>query len=65
MTKQRNPYKDILINNPKNPLDYIIELEERLEFLEKRENKLQTIEQMFKNGSVDLEELRKIVMEVK
>ena len=35
------------------------------EFLTKRENKLQTIEQMYKSGSVDLDKLRKIVMEEK
>jgi hypothetical protein len=33
------------------------------EFLTKRENKLQTIEQMYKSGSVDLDKLRKIVLE--
>ena len=33
------------------------------EFLTKRENKLQTIEQMYKSGSVDLDYLRKIVLE--
>lgn len=37
------------------------DLHEKNEFLMKRENKLQLIEQMFKNGSVDLEELSKLV----
>ena len=36
-----------------------------LEFLIKRENKLQRIEQMFKNGVVDLEALAKLVKEDK
>lgn len=34
-----------------------------LEFLIKRENKLQRIEQLFKSGVVDLEELVKVVKE--
>lgn len=41
------------------------ELQKQNEFLTKRENKLQTIEQMFKSGSVDLDKLRKIVLEEK
>lgn len=40
-------------------------LQKDLEFLRKRENKLQRIEQLFKNGVVDLEELAKIVKEDK
>lgn len=40
-------------------------LQNQNEFLTKRENKLQTIEQMYKSGSVDLDKLRKIVMEEK
>ena len=39
------------------------ELKQKLDFLTKRENKLQQIEQMFKSGIVDLDELRKIVLE--
>lgn len=39
------------------------ELQQQNEFLTKRENKLQTIEQMYKSGSVDLDKLRKIVLE--
>ena len=37
-------------------------LKSKNEFLMKRENKLQLIEQMFKSGTVDLKELNKIVM---
>ena len=40
-------------------------LEELNKFLTKRENKLQRIEQLFKNRVVDLEELAKIVKEDK
>lgn len=40
-------------------------LEELNKFLTKRENKLQRIEQLFKNGIVDLEELAKLVKEDK
>ncbi len=40
-------------------------LEELNKFLTKRENKLQRIEQLFKNGVVDLEELAKLVKEDK
>lgn len=36
-------------------------LKSKNEFLMKRENKLQLIEQMFKSGTVDLKELNKIV----
>ena len=39
------------------------ELKQKLDFLTKRENKLQQIEQMFKGGIVDLDELRDIVLE--
>lgn len=39
----------------------IEKLQKQIDFLRKRENKLQTIEQMFKSGTVDLEELQKIV----
>lgn len=38
-------------------------LNNELEFLRKRENKLQTIEMMFASGTVDLDELSKIVKE--
>jgi len=41
----------------------IKELKQKLDFLTKRENKLQQIEQMFKSGMIDLDELRKIVLE--
>lgn len=41
----------------------IKELKQKIDFLTKRENKLQQIEQMFKSGIVDLDELRKIVLE--
>lgn len=37
------------------------DLYEKNQFLMKRENKLQTIEQMFRSGTVDLEELSKLV----
>lgn len=37
------------------------DLHEKNKFLMKRENKLQLIEQMFKSGSVDLEELSNLV----
>ena len=43
----------------------IRKLEEENEFLRKRESKLQTIEQMYKSGIVDLSELNKIVNEIK
>ena len=46
-------------------IDLIEQLQKQNEFLTKRENKLQTIEQIFKSGSVDLDKLRKIVMEEK
>lgn len=42
---------------------YLPVLKQQNEFLTKRENKLQTIEQIYKSGSVDLEKLRKIVLE--
>ena len=44
-------------------IDLIEQLQQQNEFLTKRENKLQTIEQMYKSGSVDLDKLRKIVLE--
>lgn len=50
-----------LIANNHLTRNYITKREN--DFLRKRENKLQLIEQMFKSGSVDLEELRKNVME--
>lgn len=46
------------------PCEYLKEIEElkrKNTFLMKRENKLQIIEQMFKNGVVDLAKLDKIV----
>ncbi len=42
--------------------DYVV-LQSQNEFLTKRENKLQTIQQLFKSGSVDLDKLREIVLE--
>ena len=39
------------------------QLKEQLNFLRKRENKLQAIEQMFKSGRVDLDKLTMIVKE--
>lgn len=39
------------------------QLKEQNEFLIKRENKLQQIEMMFKNRSVDLEELSNLILE--
>lgn len=45
-------------------IQFVIEIEQlqnQIEFLTKRENKLQQIEQMFQNGTVDLSELSKLV----
>lgn len=45
-------------------IQFVIEIEKlrnQIEFLTKRDNKLQQIEQMFKNGQVDLSELSKLV----
>ncbi len=47
-------------------IQFVIEIEKlrnQIEFLTKRDNKLQQIEQMFQNGIVDLSELSKIVKE--
>lgn len=47
-------------------IQFVIEIEKlrnQIEFLSKRDNKLQQIEQMFKNGQVDLSELSKLVKE--
>lgn len=47
-------------------IKFVIEIEKlrnQIEFLTKRDNKLQQIEQMFQNGIVDLSELSKIVKE--
>ena len=41
----------------------IEKLEQENEFSRKRENKLQMIEQMFKNETVDLGELERLVLE--
>lgn len=38
-------------------------LKQKLDFFTNRENKLQQIEQMFKSGTVDLDELKNIVLE--
>lgn len=43
--------------------DNSFNLKQELEFLRKRENKLQRIEHLFKNGVVDLEELSKLILE--
>lgn len=45
-------------------IKFVIEIEQlrhKIEFLTKRDNKLQQIEQMFKNGQVDLSELSKLI----
>lgn len=47
-------------------IQFVIEIEQlrhKIEFLTKRDNKLQQIEQMFKNGQVDLSELSRLVKE--
>lgn len=47
-------------------IQFVIEIEKlrnQIEFLSKRDNKLQQIEQMFQNGQVDLSELSKLVKE--
>lgn len=47
-------------------IQFVIEIEQlrhKIEFLTKRDNKLQQIEQMFKNGQVDLSELSKLIKE--
>ena len=47
-------------------IQFVIEIEKlrnQIEFLTKRDNKLQQIEQMFQNGIVDLSELSKLVKE--
>lgn len=41
----------------------IEKLKQENDFLRKRENKLQMIEQMFKNETVDLVELERLVLE--
>lgn len=38
------------------------DLKQKLDFLTKRENKLQQIEQMFESGMIDLDELKEIVL---
>ncbi len=47
-------------------IQFVIEIEKlrnQIEFLSKRDNKLQQIEQMFQNGIVDLSELSKLIKE--
>lgn len=47
-------------------IQFVIEIEKlrnQIEFLSKRDNKLQQIEQMFNNKEVDLSELSKLVKE--
>lgn len=46
-------------------IDYDCPSLQLIDFLRKRENKLQRIEQLFKSGVVDLEELAKLVKEDK
>lgn len=41
--------------------EYEDELLQKIDFLRKRENKLQLIEQMFKSGTIDLKELSDLV----
>lgn len=69
--------KDMKINKLENRLNiketenygriqFVIEIEKlrnQIEFLTKRDNKLQQIEQMFQNGQVDLSELSKLIKE--
>lgn len=47
----------------KNEKTEIEKLKQENEFLRKRENKLQKIEQIFKKGSVDLGDLERLVLE--
>lgn len=47
-------------------IQFVIEIEKlrnQIEFLSKRDNKLQQIEQMFQNSIVDLSELSKLIKE--
>lgn len=47
-------------------IQFVIEIEQlrhKIEFLTKRDNKLQQIEQMFNNKVVDLSELSKLIKE--
>ena len=47
-------------------IQFVIEIEQlrhKIEFLTKRDNKLQQIEQMFQNSIVDLSELSKLIKE--
>ena len=47
-------------------IQFVIEIEKlrnQIEFLSKRDNKLQQIEQIFQNGIVDLSELSKLIKE--
>lgn len=55
--KNKEYYKNYNKNN-----SYVKRLKEQNEFLMKRDNKLQMIEQIFMNGVVDLEELRELVL---
>lgn len=50
-----------LINVYEKDIEYIKRLEKQNKFLMERENKLQLIENMFKNKPVDLKELSKLV----
>ena len=55
---------DFFIENYKKvleELEYVENLEKQNKFLIERENKLQLIENMFKNEPVDLKELSKLV----
>jgi len=60
--------KQTFIDGDKTILDTdyylkLLSLEKENDFLRKRENKLQMIEQMFKSGSVDLSDLVALVEE--
>jgi hypothetical protein len=50
-----------LIDAYEKDIEYIKQLEKLNKFLMERENKLQLIENMFKNEPVDLKELSKLV----
>lgn len=50
-----------IINAYEKDIEYIKRLKKQNKFLMERENKLQLIENMFKNEPVDLKELSKLV----
>ena len=57
--------KEVRDNEPNNKchVECIEKMQREIEFLRQRENKLQLIEQMYKSGVVDLEELYELVNE--